>query len=215
MEKKENKFTWKEFQESEYRYYDDMKKFFQELHKNWKNKTEDTVMLFVSRRAFCVYLLMKNYGELTDWNGISIYTDRYISRRMEYNFWKEKTILLIDDSIIEGTNIKSIYENIKRKLPDSEVITYILMGETKWKNNKKLKKDINLNIQRVCSLNEIFRLSSMESSLFYQAGIPYTVDLPLILGNAKETEGVLFSEEEWQQFCKNTLGDWIYMESVQ
>lgn len=215
MEKKENRFTWKEFQESEYGYYDDMKKFFQGLHKNWKNKTEDTVMLFVSRRAFCVYLLMKNHGELTDWKGISIYTDRYISRQMEYNFWKEKTILLIDDSIIEGTNIKSIYENIKRKLPDSEVITYILMGETKWKNNKKLKKDINLNIQRVCSLNEIFRLSSMESSLFYQAGIPYTVDLPLIVGNVKETEGVLFSEEEWQQFCKNTSGDWTYMESVQ
>ena len=59
MEKKENRFTWKEFQESEYGYYDDMKKFFQGLHKNWKNKTEDTVMLFVSRRAFCVYLLMK------------------------------------------------------------------------------------------------------------------------------------------------------------
>ena len=63
MEKKENRFTWKEFQESEYGYYDDMKKFFQGLHKNWKNKTEDTVMLFVSRRAFCVYLLMKNHGE--------------------------------------------------------------------------------------------------------------------------------------------------------
>ena len=62
---------------------------------------------------------------------------------MEYNFWKEKTILLIDDSIIEGTNIKSIYENIKRKLPDSEVITYIIKwDETKWKNNKKLKKVI-------------------------------------------------------------------------
>ena len=39
MEKKENRFTWKEFQESEYGYYDDMKKFFQGLHKNWKNKT--------------------------------------------------------------------------------------------------------------------------------------------------------------------------------
>ena len=215
MEKKENKFTWKEFQESEYGYYNDMEKFFQKLHENWKKKLNDTIILFVSRRAFCVYLLMKKHGKLTDWKEVPVYTDRYISRRMEYNFWKEKTILLIDDSIIEGTNIKSVYENIKRKLPDSEIITYILMGETKWKNNKKLKKDINLHIQRFCSLNEIFRLSSMESTLFYQAGIPYTVDLPLIIGNAKDAEGVLFNEEEWQQFCKNTLGDWTYMESVQ
>ena len=60
MEKKENKFTWKEFQESEYGYYNDMEKFFQKLHENWKKKLNDTIMLFVSRRAFCVYLLMKS-----------------------------------------------------------------------------------------------------------------------------------------------------------
>lgn len=213
-----NKYTWEDFVNGKFNssYYIQLITFFDQLLKIWK-ADNNTVFVFISRRAFCIFLLMKKQGYLSDWNKIEVYSDRYVMKKLEFDFWNERKIVLIDDSIITGYHLKKTYYMIKRKIENANIIPYVFAAESNWKNPEWRNNDeafTNLQYSVSYPHNDILKLSSIESLLFYQCGIPYMVELPILTAE-EEGLGVSFSKEEFEDLQEGVLGLWTYQECRQ
>ncbi len=214
-----NKYTWEDFVSGKFGFscYTQLISFFEHLLEIWE-KDNDTVFVFISRRAFCIFLLMQKQGYLSAWNNITVYSDRYIMKKLEFNFWKEQKIVLVDDSIITGQHLKKSYYMIKRKIEGANIVPYVFAAESKWENMKIRNSDEafkDLKQDSFYSHNDILRLSSIESLLFYQCGIPYMVELPILTEDETADIGVSFSKEEFKILQNGVLGLWAYQECRQ
>lgn len=212
-----DRYTWKNFLES--RYYDDLCHFFYSLKKKWEDNN-DVVFVFVSRRAFCVFLLMKKMGVLNEWDHIQVYADRYIMKNLNFDFLQGKDIILVDDSIISGFHIKKSYELVEHKTAANSINIYIFAAESKWKSkscNSEHEALRKLSFAVVYSYNDILKLSSIETLLFNTCGIPYMVELPVLTEtrSVKSKPGIIFSRQEFERFRLLQTENWTYHEYEQ
>lgn len=105
-------------------------------------------------------------------------------KKLEFDFWPDQEIVLIDDSVITGHHLKSAYDMVKRKITEAKIIPYVFAMEEKWNDANLRRNDEifkNLRYERVYTHNEILKLSSIESLLFYECGIPYMVEFCRLL----------------------------------
>lgn len=210
-----NKYTWEDFEND--CYYEQLIVFFNNLLTLHKGD-DKRAFVFISRRAFCIFLLLLQKGRLTGWEDVPVYSDRYVMKKLEFDFWPDQEIVLIDDSVITGHHLKSAYDMVKRKITEAKIIPYVFAMEEKWNDANLRRNDEifkNLRYERVYTHNEILKLSSIESLLFYECGIPYMVELPIITEKEKPALGVLFSREEFLEFQKGVEGVWTYRECKQ
>lgn len=216
-----NQYTWEDFVNHKFgfKYFDELVLFFNHLLEIWTKETR-TVFVFISRRAFCVFLLMQQKGYLSEWENISVYSDRYVMKKPEFDFWEGQRIVLVDDSVITGNHLRKTYYMIKGKIEKADIIPYVFALESKWKDAKYRENDevfVNLRHEVLYSHNDILRLSSIESLLFYKCGIPYMVELPILTEEREKQDelGVSFSKQEFEEFRENGFGFWTYQECKQ
>lgn len=210
-----NRYTWEDFEKD--RYYKPLIVFFNKLLK-LHQEDEKRVFVFISRRAFCIFLLLQQRECLLGWEDVPVYSDRYVMKKLEFDYWTGREIVLIDDSIITGHHLKEAYEMIKRKVEKAKIIPYVFAMEEKWLDRNPRKNDgifRNLQYEEIYTHNEILKLSSIESLLFYECGVPYMVELPIITEEGEPTLGVNFSRLEFQSFQKGIEGVWAYRECKQ
>ena len=213
-----NKYTWEEFSTGKFAslYYKPLISFFEHLLQMWREDS-GTIFVFISRRAFCIFLLMQKQGYLSEWDNIAVYSDRYVMKKLEFDFWDKPRIVLVDDSIITGQHLKKTYYMIKSKVRDADIIPYVFAAEDRWENTMFRNNEAfrQLDYEGLYSHNEILRLSSIESLLFYQCGIPYTVELPILTVKGEKGIGAFFSKEEFEDLQEGFPGIWAYQECRQ
>ena len=210
-----NRYTWDDFKSD--CYYELLITFFKNLLK-LHNEDEKKVFVFISRRAFCVFLLLQQKGCLHGWEKVSVFSDRYIMKKLEFDFWTEQEIVLVDDSVITGHHLKETYAMIKRKVEKVKIIPYVFALEAKWEDECLRKSDEifkNLQYEKIYTHNEILKLSSIESLLFYECGIPYMVELPIITEEGNSALGVKFSRQDFKSLQRGFVGVWTYRECKQ
>lgn len=110
-------------------YYEDFKAFF----KKWIQDCGHEYKVFMSRRCFVLYqifqlILMEN-GEEIDNSSQIIITDKGIVRH-EDGLRKAKSLLLVDDVLIFGRTLNSMYDKLKKLSPQAqiEIAVYIKNG---------------------------------------------------------------------------------------
>lgn len=210
-----NRYTWEEFEND--CYYKQLIVFFNNLLRLYE-EDEKRVFVFISRRAFCIFLLLQQRGCLVGWENVPVYSDRYVMKKLEFDFWLDREIVLIDDSVITGHHLKAAYAMVKRKVEKAKIIPYVFAMEEKWDDTSSRENDEifrDLQYEKIYTHSEILKLSSIESLLFYECGIPYMVELPIITEKGEPELGVNFSKTEFQSFQKGVEGVWTYRECKQ
>lgn len=194
------KYNWEAFTKSSY--FNELKKFFKELYTMWELQT-DLIFVFISRRAFCMFLLMKKMECLNGWEDIKVYSDRYLMKSLDLDFLEGEKIVLVDDSLITGKHLRRSIQTIQERTKVSEIIPRIFAAEERWKLQPEFKitgkvKTVNWHI--LYSYSDILKLSSIESLLFYYCEIPYMIELP-VLQDIQEKENsysILFQKDEFE-----------------
>ena len=159
-------------------------------------------------------------GELNGWDKITVYADRYIMKNLDFDFLKEKDVILVDDSIISGLQIQKSYELVKHKTAAKSIFAYIFAAESKWKSNDCCRDHEvfeRLDHEVIYSYNDILKLSSIETLLFNNCGIPYMVELPVLTESrtTKNSPSVIFTLEEYERFKSLQIENWSYQEFEQ
>lgn len=214
-----NRYTWNDFENCCLGpdYYNQLIQFFDRLLELY-NRDKNKVFVFISRRAFCIFLLLQQQKCLPGWAKVPVYSDRYVMKKFKFDFWKDQEIILVDDSVITGHHLKETYNMIKKKVANVKIIPYVFAAESKWEDERIRRSDetfINLKYEKVYSHNDILRLSSIESLLFYQCGIPYMVELPIITEEGKAALGVSFSRPDFKLLQRGIADVWAYRECKQ
>lgn len=208
-------FGWDDFVTNcDYPYYAGLQEF---LKKVIGKCDENTAIVFVSRRAFCVFLLMKKMGAL---DGIqiedkSIYTDRYFMKLLDQSQFTKEKVLLVDDSIITSTHMEKAIHLLKYRIGNKTILPCVFIGEDRRENTVC---GLTIDIHYKSSLNDIFRLSSMETLLFNQCGIPYMVELPLMeesleKGSVHSKFEITLDEEAYNDLRALDDEEWRYQET--
>ena len=140
-----NDFTWEKFKETEY--FTKLDNFYKSIAVDVKkmNKKEKCVIVFVSRRALCVYLLAKQMKMITDemFKDVPVFSDRYVEKRLDSDFWKDNIVFLIDDSVNTGNTILKSIDLIKEKTGCKKIKPYVFLTNMVQKHedeNVKLDK---------------------------------------------------------------------------
>lgn len=214
-----NKYTWDDFKNRRFGfpYHDDLCEFFNSLLKLWEEENR-TVIVFISRRAFCLFLLMSQKGYLAKWENVKVYSDRYVKKKLQFDFWENQRIILVDDSLITGRHMKKAYRMLREKATTAQIIPYVFALESNWENVDLKSVDsafANLKHEFYYPYNDILRLSSIESLLFYKCGIPYMVELPVFTGKEDEKLGASFSKKEFKLLQSGIPELWTYRECEQ
>lgn len=204
-------YGWKDFYESTY--YECVKEFFEKLIRIG-NEKPDCVFIFVTRSAFCLFLLLKKKGKLENWT-FPIYSDRYILKQWDIEDFSEKEVILVTDTITTGNYLCDLYQKIKCKTNAKRVILQVLaiddtIDRTDINEDRKRFFDM-LDCSNEWSSNDILKFSSILTLLVYQEGIPYSIELPVLTVADPQ---VYFSEEDFECIKKGNVL-WSYDENVQ
>ena len=200
-------YNWTKFEKNELadNYYTQVNDFFCKLIEMGK-ASNDRIFVFISVEAVCLVLLWKKEGKLQEWN-FPTYSDLYIMKNTDENFLEGKSIVLVDESITTGEHLIQIYNLILEKTNvSSENIYPVVFAADKdfWPQKKSLSKVFEkLEYMELFSCNQILKFTSIENLLFYQEGIPYAVEFPVLKKrNNSTTTDVIVDEDQFNQICK-------------
>lgn len=193
-----NNYNWTEFKNSPL--FIEINEFFGRL-KELGKEDEKRVFVFISVEAVCLFLLWKKKGELQDWT-FPTYSDRYVMKNLDSDFLRDSAIILVDDAIITGKHLKQIYHMLEEKTKAKNILPVVFAADRRiWADEEKRNQDkafLNLEFKNCWTGDEILKFSSIENLLFYQGGIPYTIELPIMKAKNSSETGVTVSEEQFE-----------------
>lgn len=114
-------YLWENFQEE--KYFDRLCNFFNNdiLGKSrWNNGEKWDSVVFISRKAYCLFLLLKSKGIIKE-NNCKIYSDRYVMKSLDPGLFKGEKIALVDDTVSTGRHIRKqlFHQSVLRKVKKS------------------------------------------------------------------------------------------------
>ncbi len=197
------------------KFYPELQKFFEELF-NEEKKNDGSVILFVSRKAYCLFLLMKKKKIISS-EGYCIYSDRYVMKNIDTALFEGKTVYLVDDTVSTGRHIRDICEMLKKRTSYEKIILQIFMKEygfsQKAENEIRTEYKAEFFCQCVKPRDEVLYFCSAETYVIHEAGIPYIVELP-VLGESEKNETIKLTLEEFEKL-KAGNQKWTYYDCSQ
>ena len=195
--KTNNEYTWKDFTHNNL--YDPLIKFFIGIIHN-----KDSDIIFVSRKAYCLFLLMKEKYQAI-FEGLNIYTDRVILSKDKPLGENVKNVILVDDTIHTGDNLFDACYEVVTKTQYTNILLTVFLGDEDFDVNgfKKRVQSLSPNVEFTLYSEQkklysairneqqndqntpdpaSFRLrfSAIETLLFHENGIPYCAELPIL-----------------------------------
>lgn len=206
-------YSWKDFKSEIY--YNALKAFYNAIFENDKRtkKRKWDSVVFVSRKAYCLFLLLKSKGEI-ELNDTVVYSDRYVMKSMDEEIFKNQKICVVDDTVSTGRHIYDIYKMIMEHAHKSvEVYPMVFAAAYDYEDSEvvqKFKKSYNKSISSevLWSANDILEFCSKETTILHQENIPYTMELPILV--EKNRNSIFFTEEEFEKLT-STTEDWIFL----
>lgn len=211
-------YTWMEFKEEWF--FNELIEFYKMLfsQKNDERKEKWDSVVFVTKKAYCLFLLLTKKG-LIDPGACEIYSDVYIMKNLDESLFLNKNICLVDDTISTGKHFIGIHKVIRDRTAVNKINCHVFMKSESlkkskdfWKYAERNELDLNSWLQEEQSQNTILRFGSIESLLFHQEYIPYTVELPILTEQSKE-----YIELTKEEFARLKFGDglWDFYECSQ
>lgn len=211
-------YTWAEFQKEEF--FEELIEFYKMLfsQKNDERKEKWDSVVFVTKKAYCLFLLLKEKN-LIDSGTCEVYSDVYIMKNMDESLFLNKNICLVDDTISTGKHFIGIHKVIRERTAVNEINCHVFMRSESlkkskdfWKYAEKNELELNSWLREEQSQNTILRFGSIESLLFHQEYIPYTVELPILIEHGKKY--IELTKEEFAKL-KSEDGFWDFYECSQ
>lgn len=199
------------------------------------NKNSDIV--FVSRKAYCLFLLMREKKVVT-FDGFYIYTDRAVASRNMPLGNENKMVILVDDTIRTGDNLYEACLEVVKKTDYKLVNLEVFLGDEDFDENEfgnkiaKLQntflgKLINfklfldhakLGLMDIDIASMRFKFSAIETLLFHENGIPYCAELPILGekldGRINSSYEMLFTNRQYQMLQEDD-GWWKFLKCDQ
>lgn len=212
IENNGQKYTWEDFKKEAI--YDSLIQFFSkiEMQKNCS-------VIFVSRKAYCLYLLFKKKGIVT-FKDVKVYTDRLIMKNWEPDRYSGEKALLIDDTISTGNHMWEVCNQIVNRTNYKSIDLHVFLRDETFQmemfrnrlNNINSENDIEINfsVYEEVLIKEKLRFSAIETLLFHEASIPYFIELPYLaelkIEDGKETvdekDEIVLTAEQYDVFCR-------------
>ena len=208
-------YLWENFQDE--KYFGRLCNFFNNdiLGKSrWNNGEEWDSVVFISRKAYCLFLLLKSKGIIKE-NHCKIYSDRYVMKSLDPGLFKGEKIALVDDTVSTGRHMADIYRMIEQRTSVSGIIPIVFAadeGLSVDNGSETIRTEYNFNIHYVVrwSASDILKFCSVETLIMHQEEIPYVVELPTL--SEQNAHHISMSEEQFQKL-KLSKKQWKYLES--
>lgn len=192
-------YIWENFiQENEYQSLID---FFNDIFAD-----NDSTAVFVSRKSYCLFLLLRKKNVITVGNN-PIYADRLIMKSCNSQRYTGEKVYLIDDTISTGNHLASVCRDVLERTQYKNIILKVFIRDMAFQESEYIQKqfpdnaeNIKLEISLSRSVSEKLRFSSIETLLYHQENIPYFIELPYLKGN--EGDAVFFNKEEYERLEK-------------
>lgn len=198
-------------------------------------------IVFVSRKAYCLFLLMREKKAVT-FDGFYIYTDRAVASRNMPLGNESEMVILVDDTIRTGDNLYEACLEVVKKTNYRFVALKVFLGDEDFDENgfrskilklqntflekfidfelflnqEKLYKKLGLMNNEIASMR--FRFSAIETLLFHENGIPYCAELPILGekldGRMNSSYEILFTIRQYQMLQEDD-GWWKFFKCDQ
>lgn len=206
-------YSWNDFKSEEY--YNSLKKFYNSIFENDKRtkKRKWDSVVFVSRKSYCLFLLLKSKGEIT-LNDTVIYSDRYTMKSMDKEMFRNQKICVVDDTVSTGRHIYDVYKMLRERAHESaEICLKVFAAEEGYEENEtilKLKRDFNkaIDFEVIWSSDEILEFCSKETMIMHMENIPYTMELPILVEENKDS--IFLTEDEFKKLTETT-DEWVFL----
>ena len=207
-------YRWEEFQQEEY--YNDLCEFFNNDifgSSKYNDGKKWSSVIFVSRKAYCLYLLLKSKGVIEE-NGCRVYSDRYIMKNLDKTIFSNETVALIDDTVTTGRHMADVYNVVKKRTNANNVIPIVFAKDeefSKSESSKRILEKYNFEIKfrEEWDSSRILRFCSIETLIMYQEKIPYVIELPVLY--EKEQNYITLTNEQFEKL-KTAKNKWTYFE---
>lgn len=196
--------------------WDDLYEYVYYIIDEVRRNIDEYVIVPITRKGYWLFKVVSESMDIS--NDIILKTDRYINKALDDLIFKNRTVILIDDTLTHGDYLIDFYTRLKNRVDSIKLIPYIfyLNSEYKFGANKERKKfDGDLRYFRKMNTEDLSEFCTYEMALFHELLIPYTIDIPILktgnkhkdyftfLNNAiiidKDKLDVLFgSNSEWQ-----------------
>lgn len=198
-------------------YWSDLNKFFRRVFN--KTKTDKNVV-FVSRKAYCLFLLFKEKGYISD-EGFRVYSDRYLMKNLDSKLFENQSVFLVDDTISTGRHMYDICSLIFRKLSCVTVHPMVFMKDDSFADSHEIlgmfrQEGIEIDSQLCRTSSDVLKFCSQETLIFHRECMPYAVELPYLCENVNGQyyDYLTLGETEFQKLKKGTAS-WLYIECEQ
>ncbi len=133
-----------------------------------ENENADIIIL-LARKAICLF-------ELFNYLGIQKPTGEVVSDRvldLDIQYFKEKKVLVVDDTFIVGTTLKNIKDKLLRNNIEHKIFVFCA-DKDNWKKNLIVPD----YIQNYFSEQQVLNFCITEVEAFASVPIPYIIDFP-------------------------------------
>jgi hypothetical protein len=154
---------------------------------------EVDVVVLAARRLACVYQLLvaKGMPELTDL--CAVVSDRFLDVPGE---WEWRNALILDDSVVVGTTLIRLYDDIDAKLgPDGRVSTLAICLDEDQSANFLLEA-VNFEFREQRSTSAVEAFSQQLVDALFSGGIPFFSDYPT-------TQLIDLTVKQWEEHLAN------------
>lgn len=191
------RYEWNDFTKEEF--YPHLEEFFTKLMplKNKKTAQKEAIV-FVSRKAYGLFLLWKKRNKLDD-SGYQVYSDRFVMKNFDESLFENQRVKLVDDTISTGEHLKEVCKILKERTHANAIIPTIFIMSTDIKK-KELEQEIGYSIENklTYNANKVLRFSAIEMLILHKENIPYMVELPNIQ-EEDERYYISVSKEEYER----------------
>lgn len=182
-------------------YFNELCKFFNEElfgENELNNKNWDSI-IFISRKAYCLFLLLQKNGFLRT-NDCQIYSDRFVMKTLNRNMFKNEKVCLVDDTITTGKHMLDVCKIIKRRTGCQDLSPLVFAADNGFEKSyaiMQLQEECNKSVQPRVKWNasEILRFCTIETLVMYQEKIPYAIELPIL--SEKNSDYIHLTKEQY------------------
>ena len=197
------KYEWADFEKEPF--FPELINFFEDLMPPSKNEKIINIV-FVSRKAYCLFLLWKFKGLIDDKN-YHVYTERFVMKNFDKDLFKGEDVKLVDDTVSSGNHFKEVCVLLREKTSVQKISPCIFMMNTEV-DKKKYNEEVlfscgnPINYRMKCGASDILEFCAIEMLIIHQENIPYMVELPSIREEGNENYYITVNREEYDLLKK-------------
>ncbi|OBH94297.1 hypothetical protein A5678_04530 [Mycobacterium sp. E2733] len=163
-----------------------------EIARQMAKTGEVDVVVLAARRLACIYQLLVEHG-MEPLSGCAVISDRYLDVPGD---WPWRRVLVLDDSVILGTTLLRIYDDIKKRIGPKGFISCRAVCVDEDQRADYLLDAVNLKAMHSRPSDAVEAYSKQIVEALFAGGVPFFSDFPM-------TKKIALTSVEWEDHLFN------------